>query len=99
MKDPAIIVAACAAICGVCLVAGLASAMPVGALAASSGEPAADVQLAGWGPPFYGYSYGPQIYFGFRYLDRPILSLDGGWLDRTKRRSVVTIKGHRVLIH
>jgi hypothetical protein len=99
MKDPATIVITCVALCGVCLVPGRASAMPVSALAVLSGEPAVDVQPVGWGPPFYGYSYGPQIYFGFRYLDRPILSLDGGWLDRTKRRSVVTIKDHRVLIH
>jgi hypothetical protein len=99
MKDPAIIVVTCAALCGVGLVAEPAPAMPVSALAALSGEPAADVQPAGWGPPFYGYSYGPQIYFGFRDLDRPILSLDGGWLDRMKRKSLVTIKSHRVLIH
>jgi len=98
MKGPAITVVTCAALCGACVVAGRASAMPMSALAALSGEPAADVQPAGWGPPFYGYSYGPQIYLGFRHFDRPIVSLDGNWLDRRKTRSIVTIKGHHVLI-
>jgi hypothetical protein len=93
MNNPTIAVAARAALRGMSFAAGMASAMPVSASAT---------------PRYYGYSYGPElsydyVAFGNSFgepvcMSRPILSLDGYWRDRTKRRAIVIIKGGHILI-
>jgi hypothetical protein len=89
-------VVARSALRGVIFLAGLASAMQVSASAA---------------PRYYGYSYGPEISYDYIAapiygcsfgepfcMSRPILSLDGYWRDRTKRRAIAIIKGTHILI-
>jgi hypothetical protein len=90
MNNPTITVAARAALRGVSFAAGMASAMQVSAAAA---------------PRYYGYSYGPEVSYNYIAfgsepfcMSRPILSLDGYWRDRTKRRAIVIIKGGHILI-
>jgi hypothetical protein len=93
MNNPTITAAARAALCGVSFMAGMASSMQVSALAA---------------PRYYGYSYGPElsydyIAYGSSFgepfcMSRPILSLDGYWRDRTRRRAIAIVKGGHILI-
>jgi hypothetical protein len=55
----------------------------------------------GYSVPSYGYAYGPEInlaYLPAPVLGCPILSLDGYWRDRTKRRPIAIVKGKQILI-
>jgi hypothetical protein len=118
MNKPTITAVVCVVLLRIGLGAGPTSAMPVGALAAMSGEFSADVQRVGsdcgsygcgqsnshssdYSVPTYGYTYGPAIdlaYFAAPALGCPVLSLDGYWKDRTKRRAIAVVKKNQILI-
>jgi hypothetical protein len=96
MNNPKTTVVARAALCGVIFLAAMASAMQVSASAA---------------PRYYGYGYGPEISYDYVAapiyacsfgepfcMSRPILSLDGYWRDRTKKRAIAIIKGTHIVI-
>lgn len=57
--------------------------------------------VGGYSVPTYGYTYGPDInlaYFAAPVLGCPILSLDGYWKNRTKRRPITIVKRNQILI-
>jgi hypothetical protein len=64
-------------------------------------EPTPHSYGGGYSVPTYGYAYGPEInlaYLAAPVLGCPILSFDGYWRERTKRRPIAIVKGNRILI-